>query len=97
MTKQQQYHQYQNNHGMMTFDEWEQDGRYDPTAEPSITNMDKLLELHTNCVNAIKSAKMNKDPDKRNAIIAECAEAEAAMLQFYDETDSLKIKIFPWN
>jgi hypothetical protein len=98
MTKQQQFNQYQNCGGTMTMEEWEQDSRYDVYEEPAVTNMDKLLALHLRCVNAITVAnayKYEEDQVKRRDILAECAEAEAALLRFYDETPSFKIMIIP--
>lgn len=103
MTKQQQFNEYQNNGGTMPQEEWENDPgvRYNPYEEPSYTNMDMLLMLHINCVNALRKAKESKDSDvdraERHPIIEACAEAEAALLKFYDETESFKVKIHPWH
>lgn len=33
-TNNEQYRQYQNNGGTMTIDEWEHDGRFDPSYNP---------------------------------------------------------------
>lgn len=103
MTKQQQFNEYQNKGGTMTQEQWENDPgiRYNPYEEPAYTNMDKLLILHIKCVDALRKAKESKnldqDPTERHEIIEACADAEAALLRFYDETESFKFIIVPWH
>lgn len=96
MTKQNQYNDYTSNGGSMTMDQWEKDGRYDSKSDPKVKYLSQLLKLHIRCVDAIRNAqKGDQDPQIKTAAITECAEAESALLQFYDETESFKVKIEP--
>ena len=35
------------------------------------------------------------DQNKKNQLIEDCAQAESALIRFYDETPSFKIQILP--